>query len=203
CLFLGLFLVLRPLLLDGVGFEERGEPVGPRLPLFAVPLQPPRGLLQRLRLEPAGAPLCTASAGYQPCALEHLEVSRDRWEADRERLVQLGHGGLTMRQAAEDGAPGGVGEGRERAAETVTDVQHCTSLFNEVVSYRGAKSSWQYPRRSGVPRRSVVGLELESGQAGEVPVTRRRGRRLPARPRPARRSWASAPSRYAGWRGRR
>src|SRR5882724_1431481 len=59
------------------------------VPEAAVALGPLRDLLERRRLEPAGAPLRLASAGDQAGALEHAQVLRDRGPAHGEWRRQL------------------------------------------------------------------------------------------------------------------
>src|SRR3954463_6445336 len=60
------------------------EAVEALLPEAAVLLDPARDLAQRRGFEAARAPLRFAPAGDEPHLLEHLEMPRDRREADRE-----------------------------------------------------------------------------------------------------------------------
>src|SRR3546814_19995138 len=52
------------------------------LPELPIALQPAGGVLQRGRVEPAGAPLGLAAARDQPGALQHLEMLGDGGQAD-------------------------------------------------------------------------------------------------------------------------
>src|SRR5690606_12977221 len=56
------------------------------LPQAPVVLDPLRGGIQGLRLEPRRAPLAFAAAHDEPGALQHLEVLGDRRQAHVERL---------------------------------------------------------------------------------------------------------------------
>ena len=67
--------------------QVRVEPVHPPLPRPLARLHPLHRLVERLRLHAARPPLRLAAADDQPRALEHLQVARDRGQADRERLA--------------------------------------------------------------------------------------------------------------------
>ena len=52
------------------------------------------------------------SGGFQ-----HAEVLRDRWERDPEGCGDLRDGGFAMRQARQNGAACGIGQGAESGVE--------------------------------------------------------------------------------------
>jgi hypothetical protein len=56
--------------------------------------------------------------------LEHLQVLGNGREAQVERLGELAHRRLAVRQPFEDRPPGGIGECRERHAEPVALPHH-------------------------------------------------------------------------------
>src|SRR5579884_1774443 len=85
-----------------------------------VALDPLRGQLQRLPLQPAGPPLRLPAAGDQPGSFEHLEVLGDGLEADRERLGQLVDRRLAVGEAGEDRPTGRVRQRGEGEAELVS-----------------------------------------------------------------------------------
>src|SRR5438034_2015438 len=87
------------------------------LPETPVALHPVVDVLERTRVEPAGPPLGLATARDQPGVLEDLKVFRDGRKGHVERLGDLGHRGLTFREAREDGAPRRIGERGECRAE--------------------------------------------------------------------------------------
>src|SRR4051794_39529273 len=90
--------------------EARLEPIEAGLPEATVSLKPLDGLGRGRSLEPRGAELRRAAPGDQPRPLQHLEVLRDRLDADRERLGELVHGRLALRETAEDRPARRVGE---------------------------------------------------------------------------------------------
>ena len=61
-------------------------------------------------------------------SLEHLQVLGHRLLGHRERLGELVHRRVTLSQALQDRAPGGVGQGREHQAQLVFDDWHATTL---------------------------------------------------------------------------
>src|SRR6266508_2666483 len=89
------------------------------LPELAIPLDPVGGLLEALRLEPAGPPLRIAAARDEAGALEDFQVLRDGRKRHVEGPGQLGDGGLTFREPRQDRAPGRIGERSERNAQVV------------------------------------------------------------------------------------
>src|SRR5215831_14734908 len=97
--------------------EVAVQPAEALLPMLPVELDPVGHALQRVRLQPAGAPLRLAAALDQPGALEHLQVLGHGGEAHIEGLGDLEHRGLARGEAREDRAPGRVGEGGEGGAE--------------------------------------------------------------------------------------
>ena len=65
-----------------------------------------------------------AAAADQPGPLEHAQVLRDGGAADPERRRQLLHRRGAVREAHQDGAPRGVGEGGEGGAQGVAGGAH-------------------------------------------------------------------------------
>src|SRR5262245_18577774 len=90
-----------------------------QFPEAAVALNPVRHVLERARFQAAGSPLGPPPACNQARVLEHLEVLGDCRKAQVEGLGERGDRLLTGSEARQDGAPGGIGEGRERGAELV------------------------------------------------------------------------------------
>ena len=86
------------------------EAVEAAFPELPVVLQPVRGVLERLGLQPARPPLCVASARNQSGVLEHLQVLGDRRQADRERRRDLVDGRLAFGEPREDRPARRVGE---------------------------------------------------------------------------------------------
>src|SRR5437899_9571950 len=102
------------------------EPIHAALPNLSVLLDPRRGLVEALGTESRGPELRRPVACDQAGAFEHLQVARDRGQADAERLGQLRHGGLSLGQPGQDGPAGGIGECREGCAELVGRHLHLT-----------------------------------------------------------------------------
>ena len=73
----------------------------------------------------AGSPLRMAAALDEACTLEHLEVLRDRRKAHRERLRELGDGGVAVRERGQDRPSGGIRERCEGGAERVVGRSVC------------------------------------------------------------------------------
>src|SRR5262245_37288027 len=116
---IALFLASTSLLLCLQLGQVLVEAVKALLPEAAVALQPVHPVLPRRRFQPARPPLRLAAALDQPRPLQHLEMLRHRGAADLERLGELADRRLPQRQPREDGAPGGIGEGREGDAEAI------------------------------------------------------------------------------------
>ena len=55
----------------------------------------------------------------EPGSLEHLQVLRDRRQAEVERSGQLRHGGLAFGESREDGPASRIGQGRKGGAERI------------------------------------------------------------------------------------
>ena len=66
------------------------------------------------------------SGGFQ-----HAEVLRDGWERDPEGCGDLRDGGFAMRQARQNGAAGGIGEGAESGVKR--DVAGGRRIVNHLV----------------------------------------------------------------------
>src|SRR4051794_14361614 len=69
--------------------QVRVQPVHPALPGPLARLHPLDGVVERIGLHAARPPLGLAAADDQSRALEHLQMTRDRGEAHRERLGEL------------------------------------------------------------------------------------------------------------------
>src|SRR6476659_10392145 len=89
------------------------------LPQLAVFLDIVGDLLEGRGSDSAGPPLRLASLRDEPRLLQHLQVPRDRGEADVEGLGELVDCGFARGEPREDGASRRIGEGRERHAEAV------------------------------------------------------------------------------------
>ena len=63
----------------------------------------------------------------EPGGFKHAEVLGDGGERDAERFGQFGDHGFAAREAREDGAAGGIGEGREGG------VEHGAGIVNHMV----------------------------------------------------------------------
>src|SRR5829696_3621006 len=114
--------------------KVRVQSVHPRLPRLLARLHPLDRLVERLGLHLARPPLRVTAAGDQAGAFQHLQVARNRGQAHRQRLRQLAHGRLALRQAREYRAPSWVGESGEREAELIG--RHVTCwLINVPIKY--------------------------------------------------------------------
>src|SRR4029077_17377332 len=105
-------------------FEVLVQPVVARIPEVAVLLRELGDLLERSGIERARPPLRLPPALNEPGALEHAKVLRDSRPAHGERLGQLLDRRLPPSQPAQDRAPGGIGQSRERHAESVALLIH-------------------------------------------------------------------------------
>src|SRR3954447_20376100 len=115
--------------------QVRVESVHACFPRLLPRLHPLDGLVERVGLQAARAPLGLLAANDQARALEHLEMPRYRGQAHLERLRQLADRRLALGQAREDGATRGIGEGGEGSAEVVGG--HLTRMLNnEEVKYK-------------------------------------------------------------------
>ncbi len=82
---------------------------------------PRRDLHQRLGSQPTWPPLTIAATTDEPCLFEHLQVTRNRWKADRERLGKLEHRGLAVGESTHDGSPRRIRQCREDGVEGLLD----------------------------------------------------------------------------------
>ena len=78
-----------------------------------------------MSVEATWSPLLLATLTDEAGALEHLQVLGDRRQRHlaQERLGEIRDTRLTVRQAREDRAPGGIGEGGEHLAQGVAHSQ--------------------------------------------------------------------------------
>src|SRR5262245_44500050 len=99
--------------------EVGGHLVEALLPEAPIDRQPVVDGLKAVWFELARPPLGLAAARNEACALEHLEMPRDRRQADLEGLGQLVHGGLAVCEARENGASRWGGQGRKGGRQQV------------------------------------------------------------------------------------
>lgn len=115
-------------------FQVVLEAVKALFPEDAVVFQPVHGLLHRLGLDAAGAPLGVASAADELGAFQHLQVLGDGGKAHAERGGQVVHRNLPLSsEARKDGPPGRIGQGGKRSGEVIGGhffVRSFGSLFN-------------------------------------------------------------------------
>src|SRR3954469_2933082 len=100
-----------------IGSQTLLPPVEALLPEATVTPEPVRGVPQPGGLQSRGAELRAAPARDQAGALQHLQVLRHRLHAHGERLGQLVHRRLALRQPREDLAASRIGERREGGAQ--------------------------------------------------------------------------------------
>src|SRR2546428_936623 len=91
--------------------QQRLERVEPRFPELAIVFEPPGCLPQRLGPEPEPVLAAADAPANQSCALQHLQVLRDRIEGNREPARDAADVALTPRQDAENGAAGRGSDG--------------------------------------------------------------------------------------------
>jgi len=103
-----------------VAFERIEAP----LPELAVAADPVGGLRQRRRLERAASHASLLARPEKAGPLEGFDVLQKRGERHRERVGQVGYGGLASREPGQDGPPGGVGEGGEGRVESLHTLNH-------------------------------------------------------------------------------
>src|SRR5262249_54151874 len=109
------------------------------LPDLTDPLQPFRGLGERLGIDPARPALGVAATRDQARALQNAQVLGDSGLAHCERLSQLHHRCFTRREPIKDRASGRIGQGREGPAEAFGRVHSTTYWFyNSMVIYTTA-----------------------------------------------------------------
>jgi hypothetical protein len=82
-------------------------------------IHPFRDILQWTRIERARPPLRFTPARNQTRARQHLKVFGYGRHAHFKRLSQFGDRSLTGSQTRENGAPRGIGKGREGCAELI------------------------------------------------------------------------------------
>src|SRR5579863_892238 len=118
-LLAAMFLLLRGLVLRLQLLQVFVQPVQALLPMAAVLLHPVGHVLERRRLEAAGAPLGVAAAADEPGFLQHLQMLGDGGLADLEGGREFGDGGLAGGEARQDGPTGRVRQGRKCGAQLV------------------------------------------------------------------------------------
>ena len=86
--------------------------------------EPAIELAQRFRLQRARSPLRLAAARDQAGGLQHFQMPRDGRQGDVERFGQVVHRRRALAEAGEDGAAGGICEGRQGLGERVRLVRN-------------------------------------------------------------------------------
>src|SRR5262245_8057418 len=100
-------------------FEVGCHLVEALLPEAPIDRQPVIDRLEAFWLELARPPLCLAAARNETSTLEHLEMPRNRRQANLEGFGQLVYSGLAVCEARENGASRRVGQGREGGRQQV------------------------------------------------------------------------------------
>ena len=90
--------------------EPRGERVELRLPVFAVAVEPQRGLEDRPGLEPAPADPPGALLLYEAGPDQHLDVARHRLQRDVERRRQFRDEQVLAIEPGQHSAPDRIGQ---------------------------------------------------------------------------------------------
>jgi hypothetical protein len=78
-----------------------------------------------MRAFTTGASCSVDTADNQSRIFEHLEVLRDGWLRNFERVRQFVDSGLPFGKAREDRSPRGVGQGRESGVEILPSIHKC------------------------------------------------------------------------------
>jgi hypothetical protein len=98
------------LLLASGGFQILRQAIELRFPERAVLLDPGGRVLHGLSGQPAAVHPAVDLALKQACGLQNAHMLRDGWQRNSEGFGKLCDHGLTLRQAGQDGAAGGIGE---------------------------------------------------------------------------------------------
>jgi len=97
--------------------EPRGERLELRLPVFAIAVEPQRGLEDRPGIEPASADPAGALLPDETGPDQHLDVARHRLQRDVERRGQLRDQQIRAIEPDQHRAPDRVGQRSENAVE--------------------------------------------------------------------------------------
>src|SRR5580704_49001 len=128
--------LVRSRFLSGLDFlQVFVQPVEALFPEPAVMFDPIGGVLQWRRLEPARPPLRRAAARDQAGTLEHLQMLRDRRQADLERFGQFGNRRLARGEPRQDRPPRRIGERRQGRAERIGHPYYTDQLINRSDKY--------------------------------------------------------------------
>ena len=84
-----------------------------RFPERAVLLDPGGRVSEGFRGQPAAVHAAIDLALQEACGLQYAHVLRDSWQRNAERFGELCDPGLTLSEAGQDGAAGGIGERTE------------------------------------------------------------------------------------------
>ena len=99
--------------------EPHGERIELRLPVFAVAVEPQRGVKDRPRIEPAPADPTDALLSDEAGADQDLDVARHRLQRDRERRGDFGNQQRSFVEPLQDRAADGIAEGEEHGIQGV------------------------------------------------------------------------------------
>jgi len=100
-----------------------------RFPERAVLLDPGGRVPEGLRGQPAVVHAAIDLALKETCGLQYAHMLRDGWQRNPERFGKLGDHGLTLCEAGQDGAAGGIGE------RTEGGIQGRGGIVNHSVEY--------------------------------------------------------------------
>ena len=126
-------------------FQQFGEGIELRFPETPVVIDPICRFAQWPRAQPANAPLRIDPPLNQPCALEHIQVARNRRQRDVERFGEIADGGVAAGKARQYRAARRIGKRSEDAIELpcgagVGRSSHggddTPDVFNRQVKYR-------------------------------------------------------------------
>jgi hypothetical protein len=101
-----------PLLASG-GFQILRQGIELRFPERAVLLDPGSGVPEGLSGQPAAVHAAGDLALKEAGGLQYAHMLRDGWQRNVKGFGKLCDHGLALREAGQDGAAGGIGEGTE------------------------------------------------------------------------------------------
>jgi hypothetical protein len=128
-------------------FQELGQGIELLLPETLLTLNPLRGMLHRLRHEPATSDATVLLLAQEAGTLEDAEMLRDGGQRHIERLCKLADRGVSLGQPCQYGPPGGVTQCTEDG------IQFVGPIFNHLVKYNLTRRSCQELNRSFFSRR--------------------------------------------------
>jgi hypothetical protein len=104
-------------LLATIRFQIFRQGIELQFPEHTVLLDPCSRISHGLGRKPASMYAAIDLAFEQPCGLQHAQVFRNGGQRNGERLRQLRNHGLTLCEAGQDGAAGGIGERAKRGVQ--------------------------------------------------------------------------------------